>query len=314
MKPKAAKRRPGPLDRPLDDGSRSGVEIWRVIDGVELCQWDRWLLRLALAEIDGLAALATRFKGCRGEEALLLQLKDLQRRLALLKRTPGGVLDPIERHSDWLLKKAAKRVFEDGPHSKTPVMIATPRKVLSERALRGHWDRFPISPAAFAAVLERETAGDYTYRTTNVFVSAVERFVSLATTAAGSAARLATRRAAMTVVIEAMDRVDDSLAEVSTMFREIEHAYLEDLLAFAGVDGLLRDLIELAIWEDYGLIEGVDQFLRGLPVEHGEPAYAALVDVAAELEREGLRNQLRAARELAKALGGSLADEGNGVR
>ena len=76
----------------------------------------------------------------------------------------------------------------------------------------------------------------------------------------------------MTVVIEAMDRVDDSLAEVSTMFREIEQAYLADLAGFAGVDGLLRDLIELTIWEDYGLIEGVEPFLRSLPVEHAEPA------------------------------------------
>ncbi len=34
-----------PSQLPLDDGARGGTEIWRELDGAELCRWDRWLGR-----------------------------------------------------------------------------------------------------------------------------------------------------------------------------------------------------------------------------------------------------------------------------
>lgn len=54
-----------PEDRPLDDGARQGPETWRVIEGVEFCHWDRWLLRLALSEPDGLQSIASTFRSRR---------------------------------------------------------------------------------------------------------------------------------------------------------------------------------------------------------------------------------------------------------
>ena len=45
-------------DVPLDDGPRDGSEPWRAIDGVQFCHWDRWLLRLAVTEPQGLETLA----------------------------------------------------------------------------------------------------------------------------------------------------------------------------------------------------------------------------------------------------------------
>ena len=99
-----------------------------------------------------------------------------------------------------------------------------------------------------------------------------------------------------------MDHVDDSDADVAVMFREIEGAYHDDLLVFAAVDGLIRDFLELAVWEDYGLMDDTPQFLKRLPVEHAEPAYAAVVDIIAELEREEVAYHANKARELAAAL------------
>jgi hypothetical protein len=58
-----------------------------------------------------------------------------------------------------------------------------------------------------------------------------------------------------------MERVDDSLADLAEHFREQERAYLELLRARADAPGPLRDLLELAIWEDYGLCEAVEGFL-----------------------------------------------------
>lgn len=52
-----SKHPPRPTERPLDDGVRYGSETWREIDGVAFCHWDRWLLRLALAEQGGLDAI-----------------------------------------------------------------------------------------------------------------------------------------------------------------------------------------------------------------------------------------------------------------
>jgi hypothetical protein len=72
---------------PLDDGPRDGTEPWRAIDGVQFCHWDRWLLRLAVTESQGLETIArefrTRARGRAGvdtttAEAMLAQVVDLR--------------------------------------------------------------------------------------------------------------------------------------------------------------------------------------------------------------------------------------------
>ncbi|WP_437320778.1 hypothetical protein [Sorangium sp. So ce385] len=95
-----AGRLPRPTERPLDDGVRYGPETWREIDGVAFCHWDRWLLRLALAEPRGLDAIEREFRtraasgrvGGDAAEAMRAQVVDLRGRLARLARTPEGVI------------------------------------------------------------------------------------------------------------------------------------------------------------------------------------------------------------------------------
>lgn len=113
------------VERPLDDGVRYGPEPWRTIDGIMFCHWDRWLLRLAIAEPGGLRAIAVEFRrrtrarragGSLDEaEAMIAQVTDLESRLAFLGRAPHEVLDDVERASEWLWKKAFRRVWHDGP-------------------------------------------------------------------------------------------------------------------------------------------------------------------------------------------------------
>lgn len=93
-------------DVPLDDGPRDGSEPWRAIDGVQFCHWDRWLLRLAATEPQGLDTIArefrTRANGRAGvdtttAEVMLAQVVDLRARLERIGRPPDAVLDGEER-------------------------------------------------------------------------------------------------------------------------------------------------------------------------------------------------------------------------
>jgi hypothetical protein len=308
-----SRRPPRPTERPLDDGVRYGTETWREIDGVAFCHWDRWLLRLALAEPGGLAAIerearartVNRHLNRDAAEAMLAQVVDLRDRLARLARTPERILDAEEQGSGWLLKKAWKRVWHDGPNRRTDAMRNTPRRRLEARALRGHWLRFPVSPARFEPELRRVVGTDayYDYRATGPLARLLEIQVDLlGTTAASDLERLALHRAAMTVIIETMDLVDDSLAEMSEVFAASERAYLKLARDAAGLDGILRDLLELAVWEDYGLLKGIDHFLGALNEEHANTALRELASMISELGRERLDVQRARAVALRRAV------------
>ncbi|XXX81447.1 hypothetical protein WMF30_22070 [Sorangium sp. So ce134] len=308
-----AGRLPRPTERPLDDGMRYGPERWREIDGVAFCHWDRWLLRLALAEPRGLDAIERelRARAASGRvsgdaaEAMRAQVVDLRGRLARIARTPEGVLDAEERASEWLLKKAWRRVWHDGPNRRTEAMRNTPQRRLEARALRGHWPRFPVSPARFEPGIGRviDGHGCYDCRATGLLARFLEHQIDVLTvTATSDLERLALHRAAMTVIIEVMDQVDDSLADMSEVFAASERAYLDLARAHAGLDGILRDLIELAVWEDYGLLRGVRGFLGALQEEHADLAVRELAAILAELRRERLEYQTARALMLRRAV------------
>ncbi|WP_433936420.1 hypothetical protein AB3662_17220 [Sorangium cellulosum] len=308
-----ATRPPRPAERPLEDGIRYGPEPWREIEGVCFCHWDRWLLRLALTEprgLDGMARelrarAASRRVSSDGAEAMLAQVADLRGRLARLARTPEEVLDAEERASEWLLKKAFKRVWHAGPNRRTDAMRNTPRRRLEARALRGNWPRLPVSPARFERAL-RDVAGVdgyYDHRATDLLAFLVENRIDvLLVTAASDLERMALHRGAMTAVIEMMEQVDDSFARMSEVFRASERAYLDLARAHAGLDGVLRDLLELAVWEDLGLICQVEAFLGALPEEHANLAVRELAAIIAELRRERLDYQLARALMLRRAV------------
>lgn len=293
-------------DHPLDDGVRYGPEPSRTRDGVAFCHWDRWLLRLAIAEPRGLPGIAAEFRrrtrarragGNSDEaEAMIAQVRDLESRVAMLGRAPHELLDEVERASDWLFKKAFRRVWHDGPNRRTEAMMRTPRRALEARALRGHWPRFPISPAKYEPDLQSIVGQDgsyYDYRWAGALATMLESKIEmLAMVAPSNEHRLAVYRAAMTVIIETMDRVDDSGAEVSEVFRATESAYLALARDAVSIDAVRRDLLELAICEDYGLIEGVDGFVSVLPEEHADAALRDLAAIITELRRERLDSQL----------------------
>lgn len=279
---------------------------------MQFCHWDRWLLRLAVDEPDGLRSIARtlqrRTSAPRAPdleaEALLAQLEDLETRLTMLGRTPAAMLDDVERESTWLHAKAFRRVWHAASFSYTEAMRRTPRTLLKQRARSDNWHLFPISPDAYVADLA-SAFGDYWYdhRTSQSAIAlselAAERLLRRANT---DDERLAIRRAALTAVVDAMARVDDSFGELGQQFRDHEYAYLELLRGHVDRQGLLRDLLELVVWEAYGLFHEVEPFLRALSEPDADRALRDLASIIAELRTAGLEPQLDKAQVLRRAV------------
>ena len=309
-------RQPGvipPDEVPLDQGARDGTDEWKQVDGVLFCHWNRWLLRLALDEPEGLHSISSKFqaraKTKRGvdeiAEAMLAQLDDLGARLAQIGGDPRAVLDEPERTSKWLQRKACRRVWEASTIRRTQAMARTPRRVLEERALLGNWGAFPESPAPYYGALNSAVGqGYYDYRSTAIVVLSLETTAARCmSSSASDLQRLAIHRAMLSAAIAAMAQVDDSLTELAEHFREHERAYLALLRDHCEIPGLLRDLLELAVWEDYGLFCEVEPFLRALRNGSARAAARELDEVIVELVRFELDYQLGKARALRSVLG-----------
>lgn len=304
------------LMKPLDVGTVRGPEVWRVVDGVEFSHWDRWLLRLSITEPEGLDSIEATFRerlkvrSSGGDaEAMLAQLVDLKLRLSQLGRVASQVLDDEELASEWLFKKAWKRVWHDGPNRKTRAMMETPRWRLERRALRGHWPEFIVSPSHFEAALTRVVGPVHAYldyRVVGSVAEALESQVRFLAVGTSKQEALALHRCAMTTVIETMNRADDSDADLAVVFAAFETAYLDLVIDFLDEPFVLVDLIELAIWEDYGLVRHVEPFLTTLPERHADAAMRCLGRIIAELRRETLDYQLKRAMRLRTALLASL--------
>lgn len=312
-----------PSETPLDVGARKGTDPWREVDGVAFCHWDRWLLRLALDEPDGLASIADEFRRrARGQrhdrgvaEALLAQVGDLVSRLNRLGLTPARVLGARERESTWLRDKAFRRVWHASTITTTEAMLRTPRNVLRERARDGNWGAFPVSPRPYFARLDALYRGGYfDYRAVRILARQleIEGDRTLAH-AASDEERLAVRRAILGACIEAMPHVDDSGCAIGDHFRAREAQYLDAVRSYLEHPGILGDLLELATWEDYGLFEQVDVFIGELTDVAADVARRELDRIIDELSEAQLDYQLEEARRL-RALVRESNAEGAGRR
>ena len=297
-----------PTEVPLDDGTRYGTEPWREIDGVGFCHYDRWLLRLSLDEGEGLNSIVAEFhrrarrSGRTDEvaEAMLAQLADLAARLASVGRAPNDVLDDVERKSTWLRNKAFRRVWHATSLRRTEAMTRTPRNVLEARAREGNWSAFPVSPRPYYARLHAIYRGGYAdYRAVGSVVFLMhlegERMLGVATS---DDERLGVRRAILGAAIEAMAHVDDSGDELGQHFRDEEQGYLALVRHYLERPGILRDLLELATWEDYGLFHHLDSFLSQLPEPAADVAVRELARIISEVRGAHLEYQRAKARQL----------------
>jgi hypothetical protein len=289
-----------------------GPEPWREIAGVTFVYWDRWLLRLAVDEPSGLEALVQRFEADRRRahpsykaedaESKLSHLGDLRARLSKIATSPRDVLGDADATDKQLLAKARTKLLEKGLAYKSPAMLDTPRRRLEARALRGHWDRFPASPARFERELKErvDRQRDHDWRQTMWLSidldSDIERIALLLES---EAEQMALRRAAVTLIVESMEHVDDSGADMANLFDDVWNAYLAMPWERTAIlpEVFFRDLIELAIWESYGLISTLGPFFCTLAPDDLTVVETVFAEVLSELRDGGFARQEERALE-----------------
>ena len=265
-----------------------GREIWTPEGRGEFTRWDLWYLVLLLNDYggswDGLADTLKKTLGGRlvssfGQldfEAKRCHLEDLRRRLGEAGLDPARLAGELARDKR-ILYKARTKILKNyvREKDKTAAMRMTPRRVLFERARRGEWDRFPVSPAVFEPVFRDEIRRKNFYSENDSFglsrrIKAILQKVG-GERALSPHAQLALFRAGLTALVDAMEVVDDSGGVVGDLFGDVFEQYVAIPWPNTGIaPGVYyRDLVNFAVWEDYGLTDrGMGRFFAAVPPEH----------------------------------------------
>lgn len=235
----------------------------------EWSHWDLWFCLLCVTDFGGdwqalegaiLDQGRDLWRG-RDWEAKDSHLHDLERRLAAAgidaRHIVAGVEDPRP-----ILAKARRKVLAQslGSREVTPPMRDTPRRRLQTRALRGHWDFFPISPRTdcdfFADLIEGERAGRR--GSFGIAIELEEAALEMDGKRANApAARLALWRALVTAGIEAFEAgLRNSDGAVASTIGNALASYAALPWEATGIARADRhaDLCELCVWEDWGLL------------------------------------------------------------
>ncbi len=282
-----------------------GAEPWSTRHDTVWSYWDLWFCVVALADHDGdLDALAEalgeagRLSGGGTAEAKLSHLDDLRRRL-----TAAGIdaetLVADEDTDPKIRAKARTKVRGQGlyPRDMTEPMQHTPRERLYERALRGRWRLFPVSPEPFYERLchglgEGFRSKGQTFRLARRLEAAIERIDRATSNSAPD--RLGARRALVAWCYRAMERCDDSYGVIGELARDalLSYATLPYEPAGIAAQNWCEDLCELLAWEDWGLLHRHETRpfaqVHGELAKHGEHFMLSLAD---ELRAHRLRHE-----------------------
>lgn len=237
------------------------------------------------------------------EEAKVSHLEDLRARLA---DAGLGAADLVAEATDKrkLLGKARRKVLDqplDRGRDLTPAMRATPRERLWCRALHGHWEHFPASPASaharFAdqvARARRRGRGGYGIaQTLQRLLDDQDRRLT-----GDPAARLALWRGLLTAGIEALGEVRDRDGELAGFLGGSLAAYGRLPWQPTGIEAevYFADLCELCVWENHGLLYQRETApFAGVDVQHYDLVEGLLWSLAAELEGHRLGYQAEVA-------------------
>jgi hypothetical protein len=239
------------------------------VGSAEWSHWDLWFCLLCMTDFRGdwralEGAIVDQGRDLwrgRDWEAKDSHLHDLERRLAAAEIDARHVVACVE-DSRPILAKARRKVLVQslGSRDVTPAMRDTPRRRFQTRALRGHWDSFPISPRTdcdfFADLIEGERGGR---RSSFGIAMTLEKAVlEMDGERAGApAARLALWRALVTAGMEAFEAgLRDSDGAVATAIGNALASYAALPWEATGMarEDRHADLCELCVWEDWGLL------------------------------------------------------------
>ncbi len=280
-----------------------GPEPWLTAGGAVWSHWDLWFCLVACLDHDGhLPALADaiadahRCYGGSDAERKLSHLDDLCARLEMT----GLDAHALAAHAEdcpALRTKARTKVLKQGLYERdlTEAMRSTPRQRLRKRALRGRWNRFPVSPQPAYERLVRALGEPWLPKgATFRFAGRIERARERIERTGDAAQRLAARRALVTYMYETMARCDDSYGVLGELATEAMITYAKHPSTDTRIDprDWCEDLCELIVWDDYGVLmtheTAVFARVSGELADHAERFLLSLAD---ELRASRLRRQ-----------------------
>jgi hypothetical protein len=291
---------------------------------LELSYWDLWFALVAHADFDGswdrfvahLREQKNQGGSSRLAERKLSHLRDLERRLRQANVEISAIVAQIEQ-LPVELRRARNQVLTREPreYECSDAMRHTPRQRRYAYALRGFWPYFPVSPASHANRLAAhfQTRGWFSENQSFGIARKLDAFVDGVATMIkqgqyGQAQAML--RAFLTVVIELMERADDSFGCIGDSFRGGFAHYLAIPLDATGIDATVffHDLLTLLIWEDYGLTyDQTDGYFEGLTPQEG----ALCIDYVQQQMEELTGDDLDYQYEEALTLLGQIVAEQN---
>ncbi len=262
-----------------------GPEPWLSVANADWSHWDRWLTLVAVTQFDGQLdalqhELATRLSPSwsdrRSVEAKLSHLADLRSRLERAGLDAPTLATAAEADKATLAK-ARRKVLDQALEGRamTDAMRETPRVRLERRALYGHWDRFPVSPARWYQKLAGRRSTTFvtkgrTFAVTRQHRASLDRCDG---PRRGVADRLALYRAFHTVGVELAQRGDDSYGNIGELRADAFETYLGIDWQGAGMaaEDWWQDLGELLVSEVYALTYRDETLpFRRVPAGHAD--------------------------------------------
>jgi hypothetical protein len=270
---------------------------------LQLSYWDLWFALVAVlmhnGDLDRLADWIKEEKGFsydrRSIERKRCHIRDLKRRLDEASIIPADIVLAAPELAKTEKRRALKKVSESIRRERefSEPMRNTSRKRRFDDALRGYWNRFPVSPEPYAENVGAHfrSKGFYSESMSFRISGTLDRYVDKAKKLleAGKVAQAqALLRGWMTVIVELMAKADDSFGSIGMSFDEGFKTYLKIPLEQTGIDEAVffPDLLDFLIWEDYGLTDdGIEGYFRRLTegqavlcVEHLRHEVAALLE------------------------------------
>jgi len=299
-----------PVKKPTPLGTDPALTV-RTSEGksIVLTYWDLWFALVAVKDYAGnFGRLAKSLKegksfffSSRTVERKRCHLRDLERRLAAAGLTAESVVAAAGDLARTEIRRARTRVLEHAERERewSEPMRNTPRKRRFEQALRGHWDRFPVSPVPFAKEIGShfQSKSFYSQRASFGLSRTLDRYVAQAEKLQKSgkyAEAQALLRGWMTVIIELMGHADDSFGSIGMSFDDGFSAYLKLPLDKTGIaeDVFFPDLLDFLIWEDYGLTnKRIEGYFKGLTPAQADLCIGHLRRQIDELRADDLEYQ-----------------------
>jgi len=279
--------------------------------------WDLWFALVAARDFGGDLDAVFKKVGAvdrstyfdrNSTERKRSHIRDFQKRLRSAGLTIGEVVKNFGAAAKSEILRARRRVSEPNERQRewSPAMHRTPRIIGRERALRGWWPQFPVSPDAFAEELRAKFQWDdfYTERQSFDVGRKLGRWLEKANkmlTAGRAAEAQSLLRAWMTVIVELMESVDDSCGVVGDTFGEGFEAYLKIDIVDTRIaeETYFPDLLTFLVWENYGLtFKKFDGYFERLSSEQANVCIRHLRAELDQLRSDGLDYQAEAALNL----------------